>query len=233
MVDIFDSYAKEYREIVNRVSRISGENYEFFIRFRISRMKRKLITAGVFQEIRRVLDLGCGIGAAEKILEDEFPGAVIAGVDSSCESVAEAGRQVLSRTQFFLSSAEALPVKDKGIDLVYSNGLFHHIPPQQRVMVLRELSRVVRPGGQIFIFENNPANPLMMRAMKDNPFDINARAVAPRELSGLAECHGFKLLQIAYYFFFPRCLRIFRRSEHLLEWLPFGAQYFIWAMREP
>ena len=231
MANVFDSYAREYREIINSISCIVGEKYEFFIRFRVYRMKHKLISIGAFAGIHRILDLGCGTGASGEILEAEFPQALITGVDSSQESIAQAHKQTLRRTTFLCEEAEALTLEDDSVDLIYSNGFFHHTLPEQRGIVLKELHRVVRPGGQIFIFENNPANPLTMWGMKNNPFDMNAKAITSRQMSALIKGSGFQLLQTAYYFFFPHSLRFLRWSEPTLEWLPFGAQYFIWAVR--
>ncbi len=227
----FDSYAKEYRDIINRTSHISGEEYEFFIRFRISRMKRKLSFSGNNSGVCRILDLGCGIGASAETLEVEFPQAAITGVDSSQESIAIARSRKLPRTEFLCGTAESMPLADASADLVYCNGLIHHTSPERRPALLRELFRVVRPKGQIFIFENNPANPLMMWAMTKYPFDKDAKPVAVRQLLLLVKSAGFLPLETVYYFFFPHCLRFLRWAEYALERLPFGAQYFVWATR--
>ena len=122
-----------------------------------------------------------------------------------------------------------MPLAEGSIDLVYSNGVFHHILPENRVVALRELYRVVRPSGHIFIFENNPLNPLMMRAMAKSPLDANAHALKARELARLISDSGFFLLKTGYYFLFPHFLRFLRWIEPLVERLPLGAQYFVWA----
>lgn len=227
----FDSYAKEYREIINRTSHISGEEYEFFIRFRISRMKRKLSLSGKNSGVSRILDLGCGIGASAEALEAEFPQATIIGVDSSQESITIARSRKLHKAEFLFGTAESMPLANASVDLVYCNGLIHHTIPEQRPALLRELLRVVRPKGQVFIFENNPANPLMMWAMTKYPFDKDANPVAARQLLRLVKSAGFLPQETVYYFFFPHCLRFLRRTEYALERLPFGAQYFIWSTR--
>lgn len=231
MANEFGSYARQYPEIINFTSGLTGEKYEFFIRFRVSLMKRKLTKAGTCIGIHRILDFGCGIGAAGDILEEAFPQTIIVGVDSSEKSVIEAYHRGLSRTDFICGEGEALPLANASVDLVYSNGVFHHTPLDRRGAALYELSRVVKPNGQVFIFENNPANPLMMRAMAKSPLDATAQAITPRELSSLVENCGFRILQTAYYFLFPHCLRFLRWSEPVFERLPLGAQYFVWAVR--
>lgn len=227
----FDSYAQEYRDIINRTSHISGEEYEFFVRFRILRMKRKLSLSAENAGALRILDLGCGIGASAEILEEEFPEATIIGVDSSQESVTIALRRELPRAKFLCCAAESMPLNEASVDLVYCNGLIHHTSLERRPALLQELFRVVRPKGQIFLFENNPANPLMMWAMTKYPFDKEAKPVAARKLRNLVKSSGFLPQETVYYFFFPHCLRFLRWTEYGLERLPFGAQYFIWATR--
>lgn len=229
-VNEFDSYTRHYRRIINEVSRISGENYEFFIRLRVSLMKYRLTKTDAYPGVRRILDFGCGIGATSEILEAAFPQATIMGVDSSEESIIEARSLGLRRTEFIYGGDGVLPLAENSIDVVYSNGVFHHIIPESRTAALRKLYNVVRPNGHIFIFENNPANPLMMRAMAKNPFDANAQTIFPRELSSLIEDCGFRILQTPYYFLFPHCLRFLRWSEPMFERLPLGAQYFVWAL---
>jgi ubiquinone/menaquinone biosynthesis C-methylase UbiE len=231
MVNEFDSYAPGYREVINSACCVSGEDYDFFIRFRIARMKRKLIMDGVNIKDLRIFDLGCGIGVAERILREQFNDAIIVGADLSCKSLMQAIRQGLSHAGFICASGDALPLNDGSIDLIYCNGVFHHTPAENRLKVLRELYRILKPDGQVFISENNPANPLMMQAMAKNPFDSNVLAIRPRDLAMLVKQSGFSHLKIFYYFWFPHWLRFLRWSEPILEWLPFGAQYFVWAKR--
>jgi ubiquinone/menaquinone biosynthesis C-methylase UbiE len=228
----FGSFAQKYPDVINLTSGISGEKYEFFIHYRVSIMKQRLARSGRgCSGILRILDFGCGIGATVGVLEENFPQAAILGIDSSEPSIGEACRQRLPRSGFVCATGEALPLGSASIDLVYSNGVIHHTPPEQRLPVLNELFRVLKPKGQIFIFENNPANPLMMRAMSKSPLDADTQVIRPRELSRLAEDCGFRILQNAYYFLFPRCLRFLRWSEPVFERLPLGAQYFVWAER--
>lgn len=226
------SYAQRYRETINDTSSISGERYEFFIRFRVSLMKRKLIKIGAYDGVGCILDFGCGIGATGEVLEAAFLQATIIGIDPSQESIVEARRLGLRRTEFIRAEGGATTLPENSVDLVYSNGVFHHILPKSRAVVLREIHRVVKPGGHIFIFENNPANPLMMRAMAKSPLDTNAQVLTAGELGSLVKDNGFFLLKTGYYFLFPHFLRFLRWSEPLFEPLPLGAQYFVWAVRQ-
>ena len=45
------------------------------------------------------------------------------------------------------------------VDLVFVNGVFHHIPPKDHGVNLDYIQSSLKPGGLLVIFENNPFNP--------------------------------------------------------------------------
>ena len=59
-------------------------------------------------------------------------------------------------------------------DLVYCNGVFHHIPPQERSSALKFVDRTLRTGGLFSFWENNPWNPGTQYLMSRLPFDRDA-----------------------------------------------------------
>jgi len=227
----FDKYAGDYRDIINRVSKISGEQFEFFIQLRVGLMKERLAEKSGRLDAMRILDFGCGTGTTEMYLKNFFPGALIYALDSSAESICVARKMSLGDVTFVHSEGFELPFPDGFFDLIYSNGTYHHIEPAHHGKFLREMYRVCRYGGDFFIFENNPRNPLMMRAMKKNPFDAGAIVVYPQWLREMTVSAGFACKEIGYYFFFPRILRSLRRVEKWLRKIPLGAQYFIWGIK--
>jgi ubiquinone/menaquinone biosynthesis C-methylase UbiE len=178
-----------------------------------------------------ILDFGCGTGATEIAMKESFPRAAIYGVDTSRESIAAARKLGLPDVLFMTSNKAALLFDDNSIDLIYSNGTFHHMQYHSHGLVLRDLLRVLKKGGQIFIFENNPYNPLMMKAMRNNPFDKDVNVIHPNYLKRILTTAGFVINTANYYFFFPRFLKILRPMEKHLRSLPIGAQYFVSASK--
>ncbi|MRR55445.1 MAG: class I SAM-dependent methyltransferase [Deltaproteobacteria bacterium] len=229
----FDAYAVDYREIVNRSIRWSGEEYEYFIDRRVRMMKLRLdrhcSLSSPWQH--SVLDFGCGTGVTENFLRNCFPDSSLFGVDLSDDSIQLARQTNSSGAAFTTGDGKSLPYQDKKFDLIYTNGTMHHIPAEERLGVLSELKRVLAPGGFLFLFENNPLNPLMTRAMLANPFDAGIQPISTKKLRYLSQSVGFSVVALWYAFFFPRFLKTLRTWEARMEWIPLGAQYCICLTR--
>ncbi|MEV0445256.1 methyltransferase domain-containing protein [Streptomyces spectabilis] len=100
----------------------------------------------------RVLDAGCGTGRALPALRDAVgPSGTVLGVDltpAMLEAAVRAGRQSCGR--LLLADVARLPVRAQTLDAVFGAGLVAHLPdPAEN---LRELARVVRPGGLLALF---------------------------------------------------------------------------------
>lgn len=227
----FDNFAHTYPEIINSVSRLSGETYQSIIRLRMAVLLDEIGQDPSASPVRTILDFGCGTGTTEIFLRQNFPHADITGVDSSAESIRLAVQLQLEAVTFIHSETARLPFSDGSFDLVYTNGTIHHIPAGERRAVLAELGRILKPSGMICIFENNPRNPLTVRSMRQNPFDKGLQAVSPEEIAGAAIFCGLSPSPPRYYFFLPRILKWLRPLEKYLKRVPFGAQYLLCAKR--
>jgi len=230
----FDGFAESYAESINKSAglKMSGESFEFFIEYRISIMQQRLAVLSMLPKQATLLDFGCGVGATESVLRRRFPEARIHGVDPSAESVREAEALGLPNVRFHVASGtNRLPFEDGSVDLVYSNGTFHHIDHAEHAAVFRELHRVTRPGGKVFIFENNPLNPLVVYAMKTDPVDVGTRTLFPWYLRRLFLEAGFEVHGVDFYVFFPKALKPLRDRESWFRKLPFGGQYVVWGSK--
>ena len=100
-------------------------------------------------EIRTIVDVGCGTGRFCGELADKFDARVI-GVDPSRAMLAKARSNVSDvRVKFGEGSAECLPVGDGSACLIYMSMVYHHIAEPRRGG--REFKRVLRPGGFVCI----------------------------------------------------------------------------------
>ncbi|MCF3131430.1 class I SAM-dependent methyltransferase [Streptomyces olivochromogenes] len=100
----------------------------------------------------RVLDAGCGTGRALPPLRAAVgPAGVVVGVDLTPEMLRAAVRAGRDRDgRLLLADVAALPLRSESFDAVFGAGLIAHLPrPSEN---LRELARVVRPGGTLALF---------------------------------------------------------------------------------
>jgi SAM-dependent methyltransferase len=98
----------------------------------------------------RLLDIGCGLGAA---LERAVAlGAEAEGIDPSPSMVARASGRVPAAT-VKLGSAEEIPFEDGRFTVVMAVATFHHWADRERG--LYETFRVLEPGGRLLILEGH------------------------------------------------------------------------------
>lgn len=152
----------------------------------------------------RVLEIGCGNGAATAhIVEHLEPGELV-GVDPAqgfidIASARYAGR---SEVRFTVGDAIATGQPDAYFDLVLAHTVFSHLPDP--VAALQEAMRVLRPGGRLVIFDGDYAtntvalfdgDPLqtamqtVLRNLVHDPYVM-------RRLSSMAESAGFETEQM-------------------------------------
>ncbi|MEV3970747.1 class I SAM-dependent methyltransferase [Streptomyces sp. NPDC050698] len=100
----------------------------------------------------RVLDAGCGTGRALPPLRAAVGASgVVIGADLTPAMLREAVRAGRDRDgQLLLTDVAALPLRSRSLDAVFGAGLISHLgrPAED----LRELARVVRPGGVLALF---------------------------------------------------------------------------------
>jgi ubiquinone/menaquinone biosynthesis C-methylase UbiE len=97
----------------------------------------------------RLLDVGCGTGAASRAAAEM--GAAVVGVDLSPEMVKEAMTLAGTRENlaFEIADVEHLPFPDARFTAVLCSNAFHHYPNPSRAV--QEMTRVLKPGGRLAI----------------------------------------------------------------------------------
>lgn len=103
----------------------------------------------------RALDLGCGTGAYTAPIAQGSPGSFV-GVDVAPALLRVARERTGSNVVLLAADAGELPFPDETFDAVLGNAVLHHLPMEQ---ALRELRRVLKPGGRFCFAEPNLLNP--------------------------------------------------------------------------
>ena len=223
---LFDR-SEEYDALLAQGLRLSGEDRHYFIAGRLSGLREWL---GPEFRPRAILDFGCGIGDTAARLADLHPEAEVTGVDAAERAVEQARRTHRDPRVRFETLAEFRP--EGRYDLCYSNGVFHHIAPSERLRAASLVRAALAPGGRFALMENNPWNPGTRMVMRRIPFDRDAIPISPRRARSLLRAAGFALAPTRFLFFFPRPLAALRFLEPALSRVPLGAQYCVLATRD-
>jgi len=179
----------------------------------------------------QVMDFGCGVGRNIPFLKKQFPQAEVAGCDISEDSIQEAAKNNPDST-FFVLENEIPKEHQNCYDYILASCVFHHIPVDERAHSMHIIKSMLRPGGQLFIFEHNPYNPLTQRAVNTCPFDKDAVLLPPRETNQLTDDAGLDRLRTHYTLFFSSALKRLQPFEKFLFYIPLGGQYFMQAQKK-
>ena len=117
---------------------------------------RQLVDQAEVRPGHRVLETVCGTGNLAILAKRLHPQAEIVGLDPDPKALAragrKAGREALS-VRFDRGFAEELPYPDASFDRVLSALMFHHLGPAEKVGALREVRRVLTPGGSLHLLD--------------------------------------------------------------------------------
>lgn len=114
----------------------------------------KMLTSHLHQE-QNVLELGCGTGYFTRELA--VTGARITAIDISSELLEVAQQKCSSgNVQFEVRNAYAMTFPDETFDSVVGSSVLHHLEIEA---ALKEIQRVLKPGGSIHFTEPNMMNP--------------------------------------------------------------------------
>ena len=99
----------------------------------------------------RVLEIGCGTGSLLLLLKRTQPAAEVVGLDPDANALAIArrkGRKAGVEFRLDQGFADELPYPDASFDRVVSSFMFHHLSREVKEKTLREVLRVLKPGGR-------------------------------------------------------------------------------------
>lgn len=226
MTHLFDTYGKEYRDVVQASIDFSGLSYEFVTVAKADIM-REVIAARLGAEAKpSALDVGCGIGVLHRYIRDRF--ARLCAVDVSTACLEQAAR-ANSGVEYRAYSGAELPFATGEFDFAYAICVLHHVPPADWLGFMREMARVIRPGGVLCIIEHNPLNPLTQLSVRRCEFDRDAVLLPSWRTAGLMTQAGLKAVESRYFLLLPSAAAPARAIERGLARLPLGAQYIAYG----
>jgi len=177
----------------------------------------------------KLLDYGCGTGEMLKWLKLFGFSGQLYGADVSQVMLMEAEKRWddVPRPLFSCIGETKTDFPDNTFSCIVATCVFHHIEPEKRNAVLREIKRILIPGGILAVFEHNPFNPMTRLIVKRAEIDKNAKLLYPRETRNRFKKVSFTDSILEYIMFFPPNMKILHRFEKYLTWFPLGAQYVV------
>jgi ubiquinone/menaquinone biosynthesis C-methylase UbiE len=103
---------------------------------------------------KRLLDLGCGVGFFGG--EAQKRGAWVAGLDFSVTAL-EICHERLPKVGRVRADATKVPLRDASFDIVLVNDIIEHLSEEAGRAMMREVHRVLRPGGRLVLDTDNEA----------------------------------------------------------------------------
>ena len=220
----FDDYADDYDALIEQQLSFFNKENRYFAEYKIRAVEREATVAP-----KRVLEFGCGTGRNLQFLQEAYPNAEIHGCDISPKSLRIAEKENPDARLFLLEENSELP--EEPFDLIFIACVFHHIAPPLRQGVMAQIHRLLNSGGELFIFEHNPYNPVTQKMVSACPFDADAVLLKPKELAGLMAESGLRVEKPRFALFFPSFLASLRPLEPRLKALPLGGQFYVKAVK--
>ena len=122
----------------------------------------RLVAQAGIEPGQSVLEIGCGTGSVLLLAASAVPGTSMIGLDPDPRVLAIAARKARRagvRLRLDRGYADRLPYPDSSVDRVLSALMLHHLPRDQQQAALREVRRVLAPGGRLHLLDIDGSPP--------------------------------------------------------------------------
>ena len=174
------------------------------ITFPEKKIKQALIEQAKFTANEKVLDFGVGTATLSLMIKKQFPFLNITGIDVDKNILAIAAKKANTDVELVQYNGSHIPLHDAHIDKVVSSLVFHHIPTQNKKAVLKEIYRVLKPGGELHIADFGKARSIYAKVafaiFRRLDGEENTRVNSRGQLPQFIEEAGFKNVEETKYF---------------------------------
>jgi len=129
--------------------------YDFFTKLLgVEAAHRHLIEHAAIQPGDRLLEIGSGTGNLSILAKRLYPSAEVIGIDPDPKALSMARKKAQRAgldIEFQEAFSDQLSFPDASIDNVFSAFMLHHIQPESKIPSLREVLRLLKPGGVLLL----------------------------------------------------------------------------------
>jgi ubiquinone/menaquinone biosynthesis C-methylase UbiE len=147
-------------------------------------LRRKEIRLAQLKPGDKVLEIGCGTGTLSLAAKTQVGSSgEVFGIDIAPEMIAVASRKATRKgvnVTFQVGSIASIPFQNNQFDTVMCSFMIFHMPEDIRLQGFKEIYRVLKSGGQLFILDV---------ASKDKRYDI-------RELAPVLRANSYSDIEI-------------------------------------
>jgi ubiquinone/menaquinone biosynthesis C-methylase UbiE len=116
--------------------------------------KRRLVEQARMESGYHVLDLGCGTATLTILVKQAHPDAEVVGLDGD-QRILDIARAKIAKAGLAIAldrgMAYDLPYRDHSFDRVLCSLVIHHLTRENKLRALREVMRVLKPGGELHV----------------------------------------------------------------------------------
>ena len=216
----YRDYSKEYVKDYEDWAKAQGRFSELEYKEGYDTVARLLASTAKPQE--SVIDIGCGVGKWSTLLAQKE--VRITGVDYLSSTIEQLDRVcqdhgIRSRISLSISDGFYLPFKNRVFDGATLNWVLSHIPVPRNEQFLKEVKRVVKEGGWLFISDSywrrqqGGKEQIHIRELRGKEYEVYKYYYEPSELETLVKktFGNVKLLQPLHY----ELICVARRSGEL------------------
>ena len=137
--------------IITKALNLNARIYDRWARNNLAGVYAKILELAGLRGDEKVLDVGCGAGHLDLMLAELLAEGAVCAIDIAPKMIEVATRKAKERRygiDYRVGSSISLPYQDEAFDVAFTCLIYHHLTYKSKEETLREIYRVLRPGGE-------------------------------------------------------------------------------------